>query len=278
MITKISNDKVKRLTEAELTELGIVLSAYRSLRGNKHSHIAYVSMPINSGKLYFETLNQAKVQTEIELEKELGPEALYELIIKPNIAAGVAFADKLGQEKELIFIAPSVFEAHRWQWSQEAYMSLWYSVIGELAGAHYVQDDWAYSLGSLREVFFSSLMKFGMIQPYSKQWAVEAFGLQNFFAGLTPQEEFAEYMRMQKIKLYESNGQELHLDKAIHLCAQALTNLKKWGFPCQEMINISYKLMQIPVLSLDESLLTNIYFEARKQLQALALPRATIVY
>ena len=198
---KIDNQD-RRLIEKELVEQGIVLSAYKSFRGARRPHIAYVSLPVTTGQRYFETLRHEGVFTATEFEKKVGTGSFYELVIKPNIKEGVALADKLGHKKNLLFIAPSIFDARKWNWSQDTYMSLWYAVIGELAGAHYLQSGWEYSLGSVKEIFFSNLMRWGIIRPFTKQFAIDAFGLSYLQTGLTRDEEWREFEAMRNIKIF----------------------------------------------------------------------------
>src|SRR3989344_7082840 len=107
----VVNESYEKLTELELTNLGIVLGAYRSFRGDRRSHIAYVGMPITTGKRLYDVLKQEGVVTREELIAKCGKDSLWELVIKPNVDDGIAFADELGRRENLLFIAPSVFEA-----------------------------------------------------------------------------------------------------------------------------------------------------------------------
>ena len=243
------NDEYARLTENELGNLGVVLGAYRSFRGNRRSHIAYVSMPITTGKRYYNVLTEQGVKNQEELIAKLGPQSLWELIIKPNIEEGVSFGDMLGRQKDLLFIAPSVFEAKRWRWSQDAYISLWYRVIGEFAGSHYVMDGWQYSSGGLKEVLFSMFMQWAIIRPFTKDVAIENFGLKNFHSGMTFNEENAEYEAMRKIRLYDSSGAEITIDVALLKTVDAITDLKQRGFHCEDLVAAAWKLKKIPILS-----------------------------
>jgi hypothetical protein len=165
-----------RLTEDEFANLGIVFGAYRSFRGRRRAHIAYVSMPITTGERYYDVFGAYGVRTKEELNQAVGPNALRELVVKPNIEEGIVFVDKLGRSEDLLFTAPSVFEAEKWRWSEDAYMSLWYRVIGEMAGSHVVMDGWQYSTGGVKEVVFSMLLKRRVIRPYTQATAVKLLG------------------------------------------------------------------------------------------------------
>ncbi len=271
-----------RLTANEDIGVGVVLGAYRSFRGDRRRHVAYVGMPITTGRLLYQVLARESVHTPAELEAKLGKGALYELVIKPNVAEGIALADRLGSERAMLFIAPSVFEAKPLRWSEHAYMTLWYRVIGELAGAHYVSDGWEYSLGGVKEVFFSNLMRWGIIRPYTMKDAMETFGLRNYHPGLSTKEAYAEYQAMRRIQICNASGETLRIDTALNLCTEAILQLKAQGFPYQELLNVVWKLRLLPVLSLgqwgdyvgDADFLTPTYHQACKKLEALVPPAA----
>jgi|GEM_PF-1753895 len=236
-----------RLTEDELGNLGIVLGAYRSFRGDRRGHIAYVSMPITSGKRFYDALAAEGVVSAKELAEKRGKDALYELVIKPNIAEGVALADRLGEaRKDLLFIAPSVFEAKRWRWSQDAYMSLWYRVIGELAGKHYLMDGWEYSTGGLQEVLFSMLMRWRVIRSYNVREAAREFMFKDFHPGMDDRALFEEVKKMWEIRVHEADGAEVRLDQALAKAVAAIRDLQARGFDASGLIGPAWRLSMIP--------------------------------
>ncbi|HTK60251.1 MAG TPA: hypothetical protein VL283_03555 [Candidatus Baltobacteraceae bacterium] len=236
-----------KLTQDELGNLGIVLGAYRSFRGDRRGHIAYVSMPITSGKRFYETLAAEGVTSLEELSAKRGKDALYELVIKPNVAEGIALADKLGDERRnLLFIAPSVFEAKKWRWSQHAYMSLWYRVIGELAGKHYLMDGWEYSTGGLQEVLFSMLMRWRVIRSFNVREGAAEFRFANFHPGLSREKLMEELRGMWEIRIYEADGAEVRLDQALAKAVGAIRDLQARGFDASNLIGPAWRLSQVP--------------------------------
>jgi len=184
-------DSYARLTEDELANLGIVLGAYRSFRGNRRAHIGYVSMPITSGRRLCDVLCEEGVRTVEELTAKCGKGALWERVMQPNINEGIAFTDGLGKREDLLFIAPSVFEAKKWRWTQDAYMSLWYRVIAEMAGRHVVMDGWEYSNGGVDEVLFSLYLRWRIFRATTLQIGIDHFGLKNFLPGMSHEERWA---------------------------------------------------------------------------------------
>ena len=242
-------EEYEKLTEDELTNLGIVLNAYRSFRGDRRAHIAYVSMPITSGRRYYNTLRAHGVKSVEELVAKEGKDALWLQVIKPNLDEGVALADSLGLEHNLLFIAPSVFEAKKWRWSQEAYMSLWYRVIGEMAGSHYVMDGWEYSTGGLKEVMFSMFMQWRYIRSYNLRQAARIFGLQNFLTGLTPEQERREIRAMWGIRVYDQRGKELRIDDVLAMAVAAIDDLRNQGLPYDGLLAPACSIKGTPLLS-----------------------------
>lgn len=262
------NEEYACLTENELANLGVVLSAYRSFRGDRRSHIAYVGMPITSGRRYFDVLSDHNVKTREELTAKLGPKAFWELVIQPNIREGTCLADCLGETQGLLFIAPSVFEATQWHWSQEAYMSLWYRVIGELAGSHYVMDGWEYSVGAVKEVVFSMILQWGIIRSYNVHDAYRIFGLRNF--------NMEDWLAARMMRLYDSVRIEIQIDAALAKVVGAMEDLKGRGFSYQEFGGPATSLMRIPFFSplngedkIGYGGFTNTFMNARRRLYAL---------
>lgn len=236
-----------KLTEDELGNLGIVLGAYRSFRGDRRGHLAYVSMPITSGKRFYETLSAEGVTSAKELVEKRGKDALYELVIKPNVAEGVALADKLGEErKDLLFIAPSVFEAKKWRWSQDAYMALWYRVIGELTGKHYLMDGWEYSTGGLQEVLFSMLMRWRVVRSHNVREGAAEFKFPNFHPGLSREKLMEELRGMWEITVHAADGTPITLEQALAMAVAAIRDLQSRGFDASGLIGPAWRLSQVP--------------------------------
>lgn len=238
----------ERMSDDERVNMNVVLGAYRSFRGERRKLLAYVSMPITTGKRFFETLTANGVTSAQALAEKLGKDALYELVIRPNIDEGVALADRLGFErKDRLFIAPSVFEAKKWRWSQDAYMSLWYRVIGELAGAHYLMDGWEYSTGGVKEALFTFRMQWSML-PFKSDKAMAELDLKDFFIGKTPDERKAEMSAMRQVQLYAADGQPIFIDKALSMIVRAALDLRDRGLPYADLLEPAKIMRVVPFL------------------------------
>ncbi len=239
----------ERLTKEELASLGIVLSAYRSFRGKRREHIAYVSMPVNTGKRFYDVLSENGVRTQRELERKLGDQALGELVLKPNIREGIAFADEFGRRENLLFIAPSVFEAKQWGWTSNAYMSLWYRMIGEFAGSLIVMDGWEYSTGSVQEVLFAMCIEWAAIRKVNLEAAAKALVVGSLHPGFESQETRVALEGVRRIPVYDSSKHEIRIDVAFTKVVEAIRDLRNRDLPCKELINLAWKFATTPFVS-----------------------------
>lgn len=260
----------------------VVLSAMQAFRGNRREHIAYVGMPINSGKRFYDILYNKGMKTQEEFVSKFGYEYFFHQVIKPNISEGIKLADKLGSEKKLLFVAPSVFDAKIWQWTQDEYMALWYNVIAEFSGSHFVMNGWEYSIGGLKEVFFSMMLSWRVIRRYNKDTAIRVFGLENLFSGLDIKATQKLFEEMWKIRVYDSDGIEITIDKALSLIVSAILDLRSRGFECNKLIGIALSLKAIPILSplcyeAGNLWQTDVYFEARETLEKIVRDDSDII-
>ena len=238
----------ERMNDEERANFQTVMGAYRSFRGNRRKMISYVSMPITSGKRCFDVLEEQGVKTNKELIAKCGPDSVWQLIIQPNIAEGVALADHLGAKRNLLFIAPSVFEAKKWRWSQDAYMSLWYHVMAEMAGSHFLMDGWEYSIGGAKEVMFSIFMQFMVIRGHNLPQAKRLLGLTHL-DGLDSGEIMDELQAMQEIRIYDAKGKKLKIAAIIKKLLGAIKDLRNRSLPYEDLLDPTQSIMQAPFFS-----------------------------
>ena len=192
--------------------VNLVIGAYRSIR----MPIAYVSMPISSGKLMYDVLEKKGMKTLEELAK-IDPDSVYNEIILPNVLMGVEAADKV--RSNLPKIAPSVFEGKKFRWSQEEYMALWFRVIEERAREMYMTNGWQYSNGGVKEFTRAIEMQFGFINPIYNNLCLE-------------KNQEKAYENMRKIKIYNLVNKELRINDGINMVGNAIIDLEKRGFAC----------------------------------------------
>lgn len=264
------HDTVARLSDPHRKQLNVVLGAFRSLRGDRRAHIGYVTVPVTTGKRFYEVLTKEGVLTREALAGKCGPAYLYENVIVPNVAESIQFVDKLCLSEDGLFIAPSVFDAKPLEWTDDAYMALWYRVIGEMAGKHNVMDGWGYSYGGIREVLFSLMLQYRIVRKSNLEKAIDEFKFENFLPGMTHEALISELEKMWAIRIYDSQQREIRLPAALAECVRVITELNGQGFPVQNLVDAAVRMMLIPFFapSLYEPYpLTDEYFEARNDLE-----------
>ncbi len=243
------HDTLARLSEPHRKQLNVVLGAFRSLRGDRRAHVGYVTVPVTTGKRFYDVLSKEGVFTREALAEKCGPAYLYENVIVPNVAESIQFVDKLCLTEDRLFIAPSVFDAKPLQWTDDAYMALWYRVIGEMAGKHNVMDGWAYSYGGVREVLFSFTLQFRIVKMSNIGKAIDEFKFENFLPGMTHKELISELEKMWAIRVYDSKQQEITLPMALRECVRVITELHEQGFPVESLFNAAWNMILIPPFS-----------------------------
>lgn len=239
------HDTYAKLSDPHRTQVNVVLSAFRAFRGDRRAHVGYVTVPVTTGKRFYDVLTREGVLTREELAQKRGGAFMYEEIIKPNIDESIRLVDQLGLEEDRLFIAPSVFEAKALQWTDDAYMALWYRVIGEMAGKHVLVDGWGYSYGGVREVLFSLMLQFRAIRMSNLKDGIEHFGLQNFFPNMTHDQVVEELQRMWAIRIYE-NGREVRLPDALAECTRVIAELHARGFDVENLLGVALRMKKIP--------------------------------
>lgn len=153
---------LKNTSKSKKDSIDTVRSAYRSML----HPVAYVSMAITTGKLYYEVLESKNVKTIDELVKK-DPDSLYRDIIQPNIKHGVNLAERIAQITHLPVIAPAIFEAKKQRWHDNEYMFMWYRLLEEKVEELYLTDGWEYSNGASQEFVRAMEMQFGFVNPHN---------------------------------------------------------------------------------------------------------------
>jgi hypothetical protein len=137
----------------------IVSSAYASVIGDK----AYLSMPITTGKRYYDTLDRYGVRSLDELEKKY-PGALRGEILLPNLETGKALAEQIAPEIDASLICPGIFDAREQAWTQDEYMALWLDLISSSITEIYLSDGWEYSNGGAIELAQALLIHHNFVE------------------------------------------------------------------------------------------------------------------
>lgn len=145
----------RNLSPEALTGIETVLKAYKSVL----SPLAYISMPITSGRRLYDAMEKYGVCSPEDLSKKY-PDVFVNEIIKPNIEAGLAFAKETAARTELPVVAPAVFEAKKQRWGQDEYMHMWLNMIEDKVEEIYMMEGWEYSNGGTEEFARGMEMRF----------------------------------------------------------------------------------------------------------------------
>jgi hypothetical protein len=246
-------------SENNIESISVVLSAYRSVI----HPLAYVSMPITSGKRLYDVFEQARVHSIDEL-KEKEPGSVYNDILKPNVMHGIDSARKIAGDISLPVIAPSIFEARKQRWGENEYMFLWYRVLEEKIQEIYMTDGWQYSNGGAQEFVRAIEMQFGFINPHNgmeffpQAIARPIYPLTKniikrrkhdrlFVKWANEQHErlAPEFERLKGVKIYDESSNELHIDKGYYMLIDAIASLINKGFAPMTLFESAEKLHAI---------------------------------
>lgn len=230
-IYRITKGMVEHPSE-RMDAIDIVLSAYKSMR----STTAYLSMPITSGKRFYEVLGKYGAKTLEELLK-IDTSLLREEIILPNIDEGTILADELSKRIKRPIIAPAIFEAKKQRWNQVEYMFLWNSVLYESVVELYMMDGWEYSNGGSLEFLRGLELQFGYgLRPLQicpegiPMFAahvfheVKAVNDRNFFIPLVARTE------KDPMVIFGQSGNVLRIEDGARLICRAIKDLEARDF------------------------------------------------
>ena len=226
----LQSDKLLIVDSKNKEDVEMVLSAYRSVL----SDISYASMPITSGRRYYDVLEEYNAKTLDELVKK-DKHALARKILEPNLEEGLAFAKGLTGKTHYPIVAPAVFEATRKGWSQDDYMFLWYRVIEEKAMQLHFMDGWEYSNGAVDEFVRGIQMQFRLIENLHNSL---------YDSRLDMAKQFERFL---KLRLFSEQGKELRIDHGIQMISYALLDIEKRGFNIEHLAQALYKLYAVGI-------------------------------
>ena len=213
-----------------LDAIEIVLSAFKSHRNS--DGYTYLSMPITSGKLFYDVLEKHDSLTLDELMAK-DKDILYNEVILPNIEINTAVADKIADNTKKTVIAPAVFEAKKQRWSEAAYMFLWYRVLEEIIDETIMVNHWQYSNGGVQEFVRSHEIKFNFVlSPRFVESHLPSYLPRSYwpvFKGILKGEGKAiQYLDTMNVK--DEKLDDISLNHGADLVANAILDLEKKGF------------------------------------------------
>lgn len=174
----------------------------RTLRAIRNiPRCAYVSVPITSGKFFYDLLLKGT------------PNALQEAI-NHNYMEGFKFVEELALWVDCPIIYPADLTPVHQEWEQQHFQALWLSIIAEKCSEVHMSKGWEFSNGGTEEFVHCFQLKLG-VPKHS-----------NLLFFNTKMDEAEELERMKNIKVYDHKGDELSMDDGIEKIQAAIVWLE----------------------------------------------------
>jgi hypothetical protein len=139
------------------------LAAFATIKAR---NVTYVSVPITSGPQLYSFMDKHGFKTQDEAKKDR-PVFLAE-VIEPNMARGIAGAERWSQKEGTAVIAPAEFDGALYRawgagvhWGPNDFMGMWVPLIDEKVTNMAMLKGWEYSNGCGEEYLSAVLMQMG---------------------------------------------------------------------------------------------------------------------
>ncbi len=155
------------LADDRKANIDIVRSAYASVQ----APLAYLTMPVTTGRRYYQAMDRHGVRTLVDLERAK-PGALRDDVILPNVDESVALGRAIAARTGHVVVVPGVFEARKQRWTQAEYMVLWLRLITRDVECVHLSPDWEFSNGGAVEYARATLVRHGQAPGRDRPMAV----------------------------------------------------------------------------------------------------------
>lgn len=177
-------------------ESATIHNTMRALRSIRHGGpLAYISVPITSGKKYYELLLDAP-----EMDKKL----LMQEVIGHNYRLGWIQAEKVANRRKCSVLYPADLVPARQKWQQEDFQALWLSIIAEFCTEMHMCDGWNFSNGGIEELIHVFQLKLG--EPHSGSLSSPFYN--------TKGDHEKELDRMRNIAVFDHEGHPITMEDA----------------------------------------------------------------
>lgn len=203
--------------EESTPEAATVHNIMRTLRSVRNiGPFAYVSVPITSGKFYYERKLQRFYQNPKELMREC---------ITHNYHTGWKLVESLKRQATYPILYPADLVPARQKWTDAHFQALWLSIIGEMVTEVHMTEGWNFSNGGCEEFVHALQLKLGI--PEHKTIA--------FWN--TQEGEERGRARMRKIMIYDHRGDPLTLEQGRFEITSARDWIVSRGFAADRLDN-----------------------------------------
>lgn len=197
-------NRTDHLPDEHKIQAHFAISAFNTLKAKE---IAYISVPITSGRRLYDYMQQKGFKTQAEAKADR--QAFYDHVMGPNFAAAIAQSEAWTDKINGAVIAPAEFEKrlHKngiYNWGQDDYMGMWVQMIEDKVTHMVMTDGWEYSNGSGEEYLLAVLMQMGRCKRTD-------------------------------MKILDGDGKPLTLDRGIELLSNAFVELNGRGIRTRNM-------------------------------------------
>jgi hypothetical protein len=153
--------RTDNLPDAHKLQAQFALAAFATI---KTKNLAYVSIPITSGKRLYDYMEQHGFRSVDEAKAD--HDAFFKNVVSPNFDAGLKASNEWAAKMNGAVIAPVEFEKHlrthsQVTWGQDDFMGMWIPLVKEKITHMAMVDGWEYSNGSGEEYLQAVLMQLG---------------------------------------------------------------------------------------------------------------------
>jgi len=193
------------------------LDTFRAVRNLKH--LIYVSMPITSGKYYYQLLLE---------HPNIPKEMLGNLSRAHNYIVGLEFMETLKEALAHPIILPA--DLYYPSWVQEHYQALWLGLIAEKCTEMRMTDGWEYSNGAVEE--YTHAVQLGLGIP----------DYPDLITFASKKDEELQRERMRNIIIYDAHWNVMSVYDGINKINEAIQWLSNNGFKSTIQQECKYKL------------------------------------
>lgn len=149
------------LPDAHKLQAQFALAAFATIKTKK---LAYISIPITSGRRLYDYMEQNGFTTAAEAKADHA--AFFKNVVSPNFDAGLSASNTWAEKLDGAVIAPVEFEKHlrthdHIDWGQDDFMGMWIPLIDQKITQMVMIDGWEFSNGSGEEYLQAALMQMG---------------------------------------------------------------------------------------------------------------------
>lgn len=197
------------------SEAASIHNTMRTLRSvHNIGSFAYVSVPITSGKFYYEQKLLHPQRDSKELIREC---------IVHNYDIGWQFVETLTSQAARPVLYPADLVPARQKWTDAHFQALWLSIIGEMVTEVHMTEGWSFSNGGCEEFVHTLQLKLGIPRHQTIPFWNTKEGEQQARA------------RMRKIMVYDHRGDPITLEQGRYEIKSARDWIVDHGFKADRL-------------------------------------------